>query len=80
MQMKRIAQNVALQTLGYLISAATNVAIYKDDYGRYRAGNLIYKGVFYYFDAASTGMCIYSHCKVTRLYAGENTLYIGIEM
>lgn len=62
MQMKRIAQNVALQTIGYLISADTQVAIYKDDYGCYRAHNLIYKGVFYYFDAARNGMCNYSHC------------------
>lgn len=80
MQMKRIARNVALQTLGYLISEDAQVAIYKDDYGCYKARNLIYEGVFGYFDAARNGMCNYSHCKVTRLNADENILYIDLEM
>ena len=80
MQMKRIAKNVALQTLGYLISGDTHVAIYEDKYGYFRHADLIYKGVFYYFDAARNGMRNYSHCIVTRLNADENILYIGIEM
>lgn len=80
MQMKRIANNVALQTLGYLISGDTHVAIYEDKYGCFRHDDLIYKGVFHYFDVANIGMRNYSRCKVTRLDAGENILYIGIEM
>lgn len=80
MQMKRIARNVALQTLGYLISADTQVEIYDDKSGYYRFDKLIYKGVFHYFDVADIGMRNYSHCIVTRLNADENILYIGIEM
>lgn len=80
MQMKRIARNVALQTLGYLIFGDTHVEIYEDKFGYYRRENLIYKGVFRYFDVSDVGMRNYSHCIVTRLNADENILYIGIEI
>ena len=40
MKMKRIANNVALQTIGYVISGFTNVYIYVRECGYQKAGHL----------------------------------------
>lgn len=75
MKMKRIANNVALQTIGYAIGGLVNVCIYVRENG-YRKQE-IYKGQ--YKDFAYDGMNKYAYCKVTEFYADENVLYIGIE-
>lgn len=74
MRMKRITNNVALQTIGYAISDFTNVNIYARKCG-YKKRD-IYSGLFKDF---VDEMCKYENCKVTELYADENVLYIGIE-
>lgn len=75
MRMKRIANHVALQTIGYVIGGMTNVNIYirEDGYTKER----IYKGL--YKDFVRDEMHKYENCKVTELRADENVLYIGIE-
>ena len=75
MKMKRIANNVAFQTIGYLISGFTKVYIYVQECG-YRKQD-IYRGSYKHF--ANDGMHKYAYCKVTELRADENVLYIGIE-
>lgn len=74
MKMKRIANNVALQTVGYVISGKTWVQIYIRDMG-YRKRD-IYKGLFedFYRDHLSA----YANCQITELAADENVLNIGI--
>lgn len=74
MRMKRIANNVALQTIGYVISGFTNVNVYVRECGCKKRD--IYRGLFKDF---ADEMCKYENCKVTELYADENVLYIGIE-
>ena len=66
MKMKRIANNVALQTIGYVISGFTNVYIYVRECG-------------YQKHFAHDEMNKYAYCKITELRADENVLYIGIE-
>ncbi len=75
MNMKRIANNVALQTIGYTISGLANVYIYVRECG-YKKRD-IYKGLYKNF--AFDEMNKYAYCKVTELRADENVLYIGIE-
>lgn len=75
MKMKRIANNVALQTIGYVISGFTNVNIYVRESGYFKRD--IYKGLYKHF--VREEMHKYAYCKVTELRADENVLYIGIE-
>ena len=75
MKMKRIANNVALQTIGYVISGLTNVYIYVKESGCYKRD--IYKGLYKHF--AYDGMNKYAYCKITELRADEDVLCIGIE-
>lgn len=74
MKMKRIANHVALQTVGYVISGKTWVQIYIRDMGYKRRD--IYKGPFedFYRDHLLT----YANCQITELAADENVLNIGI--
>ena len=75
MKMKRIANNVALQTIGYVISGFTNVYIYVRESGYQKRD--IYRGLYKNF--ARDEMNKYAYCKITELRAEENVLYIGIE-
>lgn len=75
MKMKRIANNVALQTIGYVISGFTNVYIYVQECGYQKRD--IYRGLYKHF--AHDEMNKYAYCKITELRADENVLYIGIE-
>ena len=75
MKMKRIANNVALQTIGYVINELTNVYIYVRERGYQRRD--IYRGLYKHF--AFYGMDKYAYCKVTEIHTNENVLYIGIE-
>lgn len=75
MKMKKIADNVALQTIGYVTSGLTNVYIYVKECG-YKKED-IYKGL--YKDFEQTQMNKYAYCKVTDIKAEKNVLYIGIE-
>lgn len=75
MKLKRIANDVALQTIGYVISGFTNVNIYVRESGYFKRD--IYKGLYKNFVHDKMGEL--SHCKVTELRADENVLYIGIE-
>lgn len=75
MKMKRIADNVALQTIGYVISGYTNVYIYVKECGYQKKD--IYKGL--YKDFENTEMKKYAFCKITELRAEENVVHIGIE-
>ena len=75
MRMKRIANNVALQTIGYVIGGLTNVNIYICESGY--AKERIFRGLYKDFDREK--MYKYENCKVTELQADENVLYIGIE-
>ena len=75
MKMKRIANNVALQTIGYVISGFTNVYIYVRECGYQKRD--IYRGLYKHF--AHDEMNKYAYCKITELRADENVLYIGIE-
>lgn len=75
MRMKRIANNVALQTIGYVIGGFTNVNIYIRECGYFKRD--VYKGLYKQF--AREEMFKYENCKVTELRADENVLYIGIE-
>lgn len=75
MKMKRIANNVALQTIGYVIGGFTSVYIYVRENG-YKKQD-IYKGL--YKDFYGDEMNKYAHCEVTEIRAEENVLYIGIE-
>lgn len=75
MRMKRIANNVALQTIGYVISGFANVKIYIRECGYTKQS--IFSGQ--YKDFAHDEMHKYENCKVTELRAEENVLYIGIE-
>lgn len=47
MKMKRIANNVALQTIGYVISGFTNVYIYVRESGYQKRD--IYRGLYKHF-------------------------------
>ena len=73
MKMKRIANNVALQTIGYVISGFTNVYIYVRECGYQKRD--IYRGLYKHF--AHDEMNKYAYCKITELRADENVLYIG---
>ena len=75
MRMKRIANYVALQTIGYVISGFTNVNIYVRECGCKKRD--IYRGLYKGF--VTDEMHKYENCKVTELRADENVLYIGIE-
>lgn len=75
MKMKRIANNVALQTIGYVISGFTNVYIYVRECGYQKRD--VYRGLYKHF--AHDEMNKYAYCKITELRADENVLYIGIE-
>ena len=72
MKMKRIANNVALQTIGYVISGFTNVYIYVRECGYQKRD--IYRGLYKHF--ARDEMNKYAYCKITELRADENVLYI----
>ena len=75
MRMKRIANYVALQTIGYVIGGMTNVNIYirEDGYTKEQ----IYKGL--YKDFVKEEMYKYENCKVSELRAEKEILCIGIE-
>ena len=75
MKMKRIANNVAFQTIGYLISGFTKVYIYVQKCGYHKRD--IYRGLYKHFTYDE--MNKYAYCKTTELRADENVLYIGIE-
>lgn len=75
MKMKRIANNVALQTIGYTIGGFTKVHIYVQECGFQKRD--IYWGL--YKDFTYDEMNKYAHCKVTGLRADGDVLYIGIE-
>ena len=74
MKMKRIANNVALQTIGYVMSGFTNVYIYVRECGDQKRD--IYRGLYKHFDRDEISK--YAYCKITELRAEENVLYIGI--
>lgn len=67
MKMKRIANNVALQTIGYVISGFTNVYIYVRECGYQKRD--IYRGLYKHF--AHDEMNKYAYCKITELRADE---------
>lgn len=75
MRMTRIANYVALQTIGYVIGGTTNVNIYirEDGYTKEQ----IYKGL--YKDFVKAEMYKYENCKVSELRAEKEVLCIGIE-
>lgn len=75
MRMARIANYVALQTIGYVIGGTTNVNIYirEDGYTKEQ----IYKGL--YKDFVKAEMYKYENCKVSELRAEKEVLCIGIE-
>ena len=73
MKMKKIANNGALQTIGYVISGLTNVCIYVRECGYQKRDGGLYKHF------AHDEMNKYAYCKITELRADENVLYIGIE-
>ena len=75
MKIKRIANNVALQTIGYLISGFTKVYIYVQECGYHKRD--IYRGLYKHFTCDE--MNKYAYCKVAELRTDENVLYIGIE-
>lgn len=75
MKMKKIANNVALQTIGHVTSGQTSVHIYVKEYG-YKKED-IYKGLYKEFE--QTQMNKYAYSKITELKAEGNVLYIGIE-
>lgn len=75
MKMKKIANNVALQTIGYVISGLTNVYIYVRECGYQKRD--VYRGLYKNF--AHDEMNKYAYCKITELRTDENVLYIGIE-
>lgn len=68
MKMKRIANNVALQTIGYVISGFTNVYIYVRECGYQKRD--IYRGLYKHF--AHDEMNKYAYCKITELDGEEN--------
>ncbi len=74
--MKRIANSVALQTIGYVISGFEKVNIYIKEMG-YKKQD-IFRGL--YSDFYMDGMKIYSHCKVTELVANNDELCVGISL
>ena len=61
MKMKRIANNVALQTIGYVISGFTNVYIYVRECGYQKRD--IYRGLYKHF--AHDEMNKYAYCKIS---------------
>lgn len=67
MKMKRIANNVALQTIGYVISGFTNVYIYVRECGYQKRD--IYRGLYKHF--AHDEMNKYAYCKITELRVSE---------
>lgn len=75
MKMKRIMNNVALQTIGYTINGLANVHIYVQECGYYKRD--VYTGLYKNFEYDE--MSKYAYCKVMELRADENVLYIGIE-
>ncbi len=74
--MKRIANNVALQTVGYVVSGLQKVNIYVKEEG-YKKQD-IFNGL--YRDFCMNGMLTYSHCKVTEIAAKDDIICIGISM
>lgn len=75
MKMKRIANNVALQTIGYVISRIPERVYLVRECGYQKRD--IYRGLYKHF--AHDEMNKYAYCKITELRADENVLYIGIE-
>ena len=75
MRMTRIANYVALQTIGYVIGGTTNVNIYirEDGYTKEQIYNGLYK------DFVKEEMYKYENCKVSELRAEKEVLCIGIE-
>ena len=74
MKLKRIANNVALQTISYLIHGYTQVDIYfYDGYNKKE----IYKGTYnqFFYNGADK----YAYCRVTELYAEDDIVCIRIE-
>lgn len=81
MKMKRIANDLALQTLGYYIRGEQEVEVYYHIDG-YRK-ETIFKGKFFDFDKAhlmclGNGECL-SRNRVTRVGALDGVLQIGID-
>lgn len=74
--MKRIANNVALQTVGYVVSGLQKVNIYVKEEG-YKKQD-IFNGL--YRDFCMGGMLTYSHCKVTEIASNFDVLNIGISL
>lgn len=74
MKMNRIANHVALKTVGYVISGKTWVQVYIREMGYKRRD--IYKGSFE--DFSRDYLPTYANCQVTELAADENILNIGI--
>lgn len=75
MKLKKIADNVAFQTIGYYIGGKTNVNIYVRECGHFKRD--IYKGL--YKDFPMGDQSTYAYNRVTELHAMENVLCIGIE-
>lgn len=75
MKLKKIANNVALQTIGYTIGGLTNVHIYIQECG-YRKQD-VYKGLYNNFPLNE--MKQYAYCKVAEVLVKENVLCIAIE-
>lgn len=73
MKMKRIANNVALQTIGYVISGFTNVYIYVRECGYQKRD--IYRGLYKHF--AHDEMNKYAYGLLRRAYVGgeQKALY-----
>ena len=75
MKMKKIANNVALQTIGYVIGGLTKVHIYAQECGFQKRD--IFWGL--YVDFVYNEMNKYAYYKVTGLRADGDVLSIGIE-
>lgn len=73
MRMKRIANNVALQTILYTISGLANIHIYATELGYFKRD--IYAGLHKDF----RDIYKYENCKVAGISASENIINISIE-
>ena len=73
MRMKRIANNVALQTILYTISGLANIHIYATGLGYFKRD--IYTGLHKDFSDRYK----YESCKVTGMSANGDTVNISIE-
>lgn len=73
MRMKRIANNVALQTILYTISGLANIHIYAAELGYFKRD--IYTGLHKDF----RDIYKYENCKVTGISASENIINISVE-